>query len=49
MAFSHFLAGGGEIVALMRAKAWSDIPRSTLETKIRSLKINKNRFKPAGA
>jgi hypothetical protein len=24
MAFPHFLAGGGEIGALMRAKSWSD-------------------------
>jgi transcriptional regulator with PAS, ATPase and Fis domain len=40
---------GGRVYGPSGAAAKLGIPRSTLETKIRSLKINKNRFKPAGA
>ena len=39
---------GGRVYGPAGAAARLGIPRSTLETKIRSLKINKNRFKPAG-
>jgi formate hydrogenlyase transcriptional activator len=40
---------GGRVYGPSGAAAMLGIPRSTLESKIRSLKINKNRFKPAGA
>jgi DNA-binding NtrC family response regulator len=40
---------GGRVYGPSGAAAKLGIPRSTLETKIRSLKINKNHFKPAGA
>jgi formate hydrogenlyase transcriptional activator len=40
---------GGRVYGPSGAAAKLGIPRSTLETKIRSLKINKHRFKPAGA
>jgi len=40
---------GGRVYGPSGAAAKLGIPRSTLETKIRSLKINKNRFKPADA
>jgi DNA-binding NtrC family response regulator len=40
---------GGRVYGPSGAAAKLGIPRSTLETKIRSLKINKNRFKLPGA
>jgi DNA-binding NtrC family response regulator len=38
---------GGQVSGPSGAAARLDMPRSTLESKIRSLKINKNRFKVA--
>ena len=38
---------GGRVYGPSGAAARLGVPRSTLESKIRSLKINKNRFKPA--
>jgi PAS domain S-box-containing protein len=41
-------ASGGRVYGPSGAAAKLGMPRSTLESKIRSLKINKNRFKPHG-
>jgi len=40
---------GGRVYGPSGAATRLGVPRSTLESKIRSLKINKNRFKPEGA
>jgi formate hydrogenlyase transcriptional activator len=39
---------GGQVYGPSGAAAKLGMPRSTLESKIRSLKINKNRFKASG-
>jgi hypothetical protein len=39
MALSHFLAGGGEIGSLMRAKPWGDSPLGPPETWLGALKM----------
>jgi len=39
MALTHFLAGGGEIGALMRAKSWSDTLLGQPETWPEALKM----------
>ena len=39
----------GRVFGLLGAATRLGIPRSTLESKIRSLRIDKNRFKPLNA